>query len=194
MIEHEVKFILPELMPMHQLLSAQATLLVSWHLEKNTLYDYQGILRSQGKLLRLRQREQKSTLTFKGPVFYAQENIKSRQEVECDLDTPQNMEIILLGLGYSVSVYYEKFRSIWSLGQGTVYLDLLPFGKFLEIEGGPEDIPNLAQTLGLDPKQALAQSYLFLYDSWCKKQGCLPETHIAFEPAEKIRLTHLLMA
>lgn len=191
-IEHEAKFVVHDFAKMHQQLLSQATLLVPWHLEKNTIYDQNGELKAQKKLLRVRQAGPRSILTLKSPVPSAGKNIKSRQEIECDIDDPLAMNTILAGLGFDITAHYEKFRSIWNLGQGTGYLDLLPFGHFLEIEAAPEDISILALSLGLNPEQAIDKSYIFLYNAWCAESGLSPASEIVFTSEEKKLLAHKL--
>jgi hypothetical protein len=56
------------------------------------------------------------------------------------------MDAILRGLGYAPRLRYEKFRCVWELAGGPdLFLDILPFGHFLEIEASPEAIGSLAR-------------------------------------------------
>lgn len=191
-MEHEAKFLLSDFLAMHNRLLAQSTLLLPWHLEKNYLYDQDDKLTNEGKLLRIRQTGQTNILTFKGPSVALEKNIKSRHELECQVDSAQVLENIFLGLGYHLKAGYEKFRSVWDLGCGKGYLDLLPFGCFLEIEANTKDISKLAHDLGLDFKLALADNYFSLYNKWCKTKGLEPSLDMVFELSEKKRLAHLL--
>jgi adenylate cyclase class 2 len=191
-VEHEAKFPLPDCQGLEECLRRFGTLRTPWHFESNTVYDRDGELASTGRLLRLR-RALGSTLTFKEPAAgQAAAGVKSRLERECRVADPAGMDLILRGLGYTVSLTYEKFRSVWDVAGAAVFLDILPFGRFAEIEGEPEAIPGLARRLGLDPATALASSYHKLHRDWRSAQGLPPAGSFAFEPAERERLKTLL--
>lgn len=187
-IEHEAKFPLPDCPAFGPRLESLGSLRAPWHFESNTVYDRGGELASSGRLLRLR-RALGATLTFKEPVAgRGTAGVKSRLERECRVDDPESMDLILRGLGYAPRLTYEKFRAVWAVDGGTVFLDILPFGHFAEIEAPAEAIPGLAGRLGLDPASALAQSYHQLHRDWRAARGLPPAESFAFDPAERARL------
>jgi adenylate cyclase class 2 len=191
-IEHEAKFRLTGRQDLEERLRALGRLRTPWHFESNTVYDRGGELASTGRLLRLR-RALVTTLTFKEPTAGQHApGVKSRLERECRVDDPGSMDLILCGLGYTASLTYEKFRSVWDVAGTAVCLDILPFGHFAEIEGAPEAIPELAGRLGLDMAVALAVSYHRLHRDWRRAQGLPPAESFVFEPAERERLNTLL--
>jgi len=190
-VEHEAKFPLDDCRDVENALRDIAEQRLPWHLETNTVYDREGTLVATERLLRLR-RALDATLTYKEPAPEEAEGVKSRIETECVVENPDAMHAILLGLGYRPSARYEKFRSVWELPEGSVFLDILPFGHFLEIEAAPDAIAPLAQRLGLAPATALAASYHALNRRWRAERGLEPSSDFTFEPAERDRLTTLL--
>ncbi len=191
-IEHEAKFRLCHCPAMEPRLRNLGRLLAPWHFESNTVYDRGGELAESGRLLRLR-RALTSTLTFKEPAAGPKTaGVKSRIERECAVDDPLSMDAILRGLGYTPRLRYEKFRAVWELPGGKVFLDILPFGHFLEIEARPASIPDVARELGLDPETALDVSYHDLHQDWRAENGLAPMEDFVFSECENKRLTILL--
>lgn len=191
-IEHEAKFILGDRQGTENLLRGLGRLRTPWHFESNTIYDRAGELASSKRLLRLR-RALTSTLTFKEPVpGPGTDGVKSRLERETRIDDPQAMDGILRGLGYTPRLRYEKFRSVWELSQGLIYLDILPFGDFLEIEAFPEQIASIARHIGLDPGSASNKSYHTLHQSWRRGNGLEACDDFVFDEMRRRQLTKLL--
>jgi len=128
--------------------------------EINTLFDsVDGALRNSGRLLRLRWIDHgDSILTFKGPATF-HEGIKTREETEVHLSDRQAMLGILNGLGFSLSLEYQKTRESWDLDKVVVALDTLEFGRFVEIEGAEDQIRRTADLLGLDMGNAERRGY-----------------------------------
>ena len=128
--------------------------------ETNTLFDStDDALRLNGHVLRLRWLDQKhSILTFKGPATY-REGMKTRQETELHLTDRDAMIGILNGLGFTVSLEYEKTRESWDFDGAVVALDTLEFGRFVEIEGAEDQIRRTAELLGLDLGKAERRGY-----------------------------------
>ena len=119
--------------------------------EINTIFDsVDGALRTRGHVLRLRLLDDgDSVLTLKGPATF-REGIKTREETELHLTDRDAMLRILGSLGFSPVLEYEKARESWDFDGAIVELDTLEFGRFVEIEGGEEQIRRSAEILGLD--------------------------------------------
>ena len=191
-VEHEAKFALDDRAELEARLRRDGRLRTPWHFESNTVYDRDGELGRARRLLRLR-RALGATLTFKEPASgQGRDGVKSRLERECRVDSPEAMDAILRGLGYAPRLTYEKFRSVWDFGGAALFLDIVPFGQFLEIEAAPEAIPALAASLGLDPAAAIGASYHALHRAWRAARGLAPAEDFTFEPAERDRLAKLL--
>jgi len=97
-------------------------------------------------------------ITTKGPARF-EHNIKVREETEVEVADAAAARDLLESLGYSVEFTFHKHRAGWKLDGVSVTLDTLDFGFFTELEGPPEALPGVAKLLGLEPKQALRQSY-----------------------------------
>ena len=119
--------------------------------ETNTLYDSaDDAVRQRGQVLRVRWLDQgHGVLTLKGPATY-HDGIKTREEIELPLTDRDAITGILRGLGFAVSIEYEKTRESWEFDGAEVVLDTLDFGRFVEIEGSEEQIRSAAGRLGLD--------------------------------------------
>lgn len=191
-IELEAKFRLHDCLELEPRLRDMGQVRTPWHFESNIVFDRDGELAGSGRLLRLRQ-ALTTTLTFKTPSSDPRiAGVKSRIEHECILSDPQAMDAILLGLGYAPRLRYEKFRTEWELPGGLVCLDILPFGHFLEIEATPHSIISLAETLGLDPRGAMDESYHDLHQKWRAQNGLNPMDSFIFTASEHKQLSILL--
>jgi len=165
-LEKEIKFFCPNIQKMDEIIgNSGGKKINSWYFEKNMVFDRDNDqLLSQGRLLRLRITDLGCKLTFKSPAENtAEPALKVMREWEVKLDEPENMVAIFSELGYSVRLRYEKFRKKWIYQKCVVCLDILPFGRFMEIEGDYNDICDCAANLGLDPGQGLNGTYFDLY-------------------------------
>jgi len=97
-------------------------------------------------------------LTTKGPASF-KNGIKVREETEVEVADAAAARDLLESLGYGVEFVFPKHRASWRVGNVSVTLDTLDFGFFVELEGPPEELPEAARKLGLNPKQAIRQSY-----------------------------------
>ena len=142
-------------------------------LESDQLYDRATDLRDQDKILRLRRRGHRATLTYKGPAQRAPH--KSREEIE--VDVTGEIEPILAGLGYHPTFRYEKYRTTYSIKTdpgsseshpGLITLDETPIGDFLELEGPAVWIDTTALQLGYSQADYITASYASLYRAFCQ--------------------------
>ncbi len=149
--------------------------------------DSQGSLRAAHKVLRLRQSNDRR-LTYKGPAI-ATQGVLSRTEIELVVDSFENARQFLESLGYHVTVTYEKYRSLHSLGAANIALDELPYGLFVEIEAEtPQAVTLLAEKLGLAPQAAIAGSYQGLFERLRRTKG-LTVRNLSFSEFEGILIT-----
>lgn len=133
------------------------------HFEDNVLFDdARGTLRASGTVLRLRQTHHGAVLTFKGPREIA-DGVKSREERETAVDSPEQVRAILGNLGYRPLFRYQKYRESWTHRGQEIEVDETPIGAFLEIEGDPEGIHAVAAELGFSPSDYVAESYVGLF-------------------------------
>lgn len=125
--------------------------------EENTLFNGDS-LEVGSCVLRLRRMGNKATLTYKKALPSAS-SIKQRREEETAVADPEAMEAILVALGFTPALVYEKRRQTWRLGNTEIVIDVLPFGLFMEIEGRASDIRAAERKLGLKGLRAESATY-----------------------------------
>lgn len=151
------------------------------HFEANTLFDFRDrSLSYAGCLLRVRETADGALITFKGKVV-DDERFKVRPEVETRCESGPSMRAILENIGLKAFFRYEKFREEFQAPGALLCLDEMPFGNFLELEGFPQGIEDLAQKLDLAPETFIRRSYADLYGEHCRKLG-EPFGDILFPP------------
>ena len=125
--------------------------------EENTLFN--GAALEVGTcVLRLRRVDGKATLTYK-KALPGISSIKLRHEEETRVEDPEAMQAILVALGFTPALVYEKRRQTWRLGNTEIVIDVLPFGLFMEIEGSATDIRAVERKLGLKDLKAESATY-----------------------------------
>lgn len=92
---------------------------------------------------------------------------------------------ILKGLGYRKQNSYEKMRTIYKHPRVQIVLDVYPFGAWIEIEGKPKDIWEVAQSLGYEKSDAVLLNADECYLEWNKKKGLKELWHIRFGLGEE---------
>src|SRR5512144_1263749 len=101
-------------------------------LEVNTIYRSPA-LEQDNAILRLRRVGPRAILTFK-KRFTSPSAVKRQLEEETEVLDADAMERILVRVGFTPSLVYEKRRQSWSYLGVEIVLDELPFGWFMEIE------------------------------------------------------------
>jgi adenylate cyclase class 2 len=138
--------------------------------EMNTLYDTPARdLQKRGELLRIRKYGDSWLLTHKSKGGTSRH--KSRVEVETNIADGEKLGTIFRSLGYQPTFRYEKFRAEWTDGKGHVVIDETPIGDIAEIEGAPEWIDHVAESLGVDEKDYITKNYATLFFEWKAKTG-----------------------
>ena len=125
--------------------------------EENTLYSGEA-LSSGSCVLRLRRVGAKATLTYKKRIPTSSP-IKQQREEETGVADPEAMEAILVALGFTPAMVYEKRRQTWRLGKTEIVIDVLPFGLFMEIEGRVNEIKAVERKLGFKGLRAEHATY-----------------------------------
>lgn len=114
---------------------------------------------------------------------------KCREEVESMVDSTEDLLRQLEIVGFRVKWIYEKYRATWLWRDCVIALDDCPeLGCFVEIEGNPDRIREVAAALGLDAEKYIDDSYLSLWRAYLRQRGEEPR-HMVFPAgqAKKIR-------
>jgi adenylate cyclase class 2 len=139
------------------------------------------------KVLRLRKFND-IRLTFKGPGRQVGGALV-RTEIELVVNDFESAKQFLEGLGYRIVIIYEKYRSTYELDGMLVTLDEMPYGTFVEIEGGnPNSIAVLAHKLGLRTEAAIPVSYQGLFEH-IKQSRQLDIPHLTFEAFSGVQVS-----
>lgn len=139
--------------------------------ETNICYeDIDSTLSQKKALLRLRH-DKKTTLTFKSRPDMSSVDFKVFNELEVEVDDMPTMGRILEALGFHPEQKYEKWRETLILDRTGLFLDSMPYGDFLEIEGRPQDIKSCASRLGLDWRKRILLNYIEIFEIIKKKLG-----------------------
>ena len=109
---------------------------------------------------------------------------KVRIETETTVEDGPAVSAIFEQLGYAPVFRYEKFRTEWSQGTGSIagplftaeipalparshlVIDETPIGDFAELEGAPAWIDATLEKLGIDPATCITESYGRLFLAW----------------------------
>jgi adenylate cyclase class 2 len=157
--------------------------------ERNLLFDRMDqSLRKLGRVLRVRSKGRQWWLTWKAPVVPAGRH-KVREELEVEIRPGERMLEILSRLGFFPVFEYQKYRTEYrpSGRKGLALLDETPVGDFLELEGAPKWIDEVAAQLGFTTQDYVLESYVALYFAHCEKRG-QQAGNMVFEAVKKKRL------
>lgn len=180
--EIEAKYYLPDMKRIQQQLVAWNAQIKHPRIhEKNQLFlsPYQDF-KAEKIVLRLRH-DTEIKITYKSPLAITDENIMARRELETSVGDYETIKAILEALGYYPGLFYEKYRTVYTLPNYTVeiMLDELPYGDFIEIEGEIEEIKALIKKFGLPEEQRLHTNYAGLFAA-IKEAQQLDVEHIRF--------------
>ena len=137
--------------------------------EVNTIYRSPA-LEADRAILRLRRIGDRSILTYK-KRFESASPVKRQLEEETEILDGAVMESILLRLGFTPAVVYEKRRRTWKYAGTEVVVDELPFGEFMEIEGDEEAIQAVELALGIADLPAEEATYVGLTNKLGVRNG-----------------------
>jgi adenylate cyclase class 2 len=199
--ETEAKFYVRDLNRSRRQLEALGARLVQKRvLEQNIRFDLPGArLRAEGRVLRLRQ-DTLARITYKG-ASTKEKGVLRREEIEFVVEDFEKARQLLEALGYEKLVYYEKYRTTYSLGPSGdpgqrsgepvyVMLDELPYGDFVEIEGeSVEAIQAVAGRLQLNWEAAIGTSYTALFERVQRaRSGSLSLPDLSFAVFEGVQV------
>lgn len=185
--EVECKFLDVDHARLRELLQAAGARREGMVFESNEVWDWPDRrLRREGTLLRLRQHAgsegESCILTCKLRKGESTSELKILEELETRVQSAATLAAILSALGLQPALRYEKVRETWHLAGVHVCLDLLPFGRYLELEGEPEAIQQARTALELTRSDPSAATYLALHHEHLRRQGLPLEDSFVFAP------------
>lgn len=170
-LEIEVKFHIADIDGMCRKICAMGADSKGRIFESNIRYeDEHHTLVRQKSLLRLRQNEN-AILTFKSRPRSTSTEFKIFNELEVEVSDFKTMSQILQKLGFRPEQKYEKWRETLILDQTSFFLDTMPYGTFIEIEGQEKDIRHYASRLNLDWHKRILLNYLEIFEIIRKKHN-----------------------
>lgn len=162
-LETEVKFYIPDHTRIRASLVELGAESRGRFFETNIRYeDADNRFIRSGSLLRLRQ-DRKTTLTLKQKPPGANAEFKVLRELEVDVSDFHTMQAILEAMEFRPVQIYEKWREALFLEDLVFCLDTMPYGSFLEIEGGGPDIRDAAEQLHLPWNRRILANYLSIF-------------------------------
>ena len=124
-------------------------------------------LEKQGTFLRVRTGG-KNIVTLKKKIK-TDRDVFERRELETEVKDPELLADIFANLGFTKRFIMEKYRIDYEYKNTKISLDELPFGIFVEIEGEPAYIKNVANELNLDLSNKIVVTYWDLFEKYKKK-------------------------
>jgi adenylate cyclase class 2 len=185
-LESEVKFFLSDPAALGRRLREAGATVRGEAFETNYRFDNADRrLQAAHCLLRLR-RDGRNRLTFKRPDPSGGRQFKTHEEIEVEVSDFETTAELLEALGFRRIQIYEKRRATFELHSAEICLDQLPFGHFVEIEGAPEVIPSLAETLGLQWPRRILANYLEIFER-LRRRLELPFIDVTFANFEGVQ-------
>ena len=183
-LEIEVKFFLTDPVSIREKIKKMGAKSKGRIFEKNIRFeDQKKSLLSKNALLRLR-KDNRYRLTYKCEPREKDNHYKIYRELETEVGDFSTMKKILEALGYHKEQVYEKWRETFLIEETQICIDQMPFGDFMEIEGGKKEIRNLAKEIGLRWDQRILQNYLKIFDIIRKREN-LPFSDVTFDNFKK---------
>ncbi len=184
-IECEAKLRIEDADPIRSRLESLGAANEGEHLERNWVLDNADSgLADNDILLRVRNTGGPGgVLTVKKPTKPGQ--FKTREEIETMTDCVDELLRQLQIVGFSVKWIYEKYRETWLWRDCVLSLDKCPeIGNFIEIEGTPDRIRDIARELGLNADDHIRDNYLALWQNHLHELG-QPKRNMVFSNFEK---------
>jgi adenylate cyclase class 2 len=186
-LEIEVKYFLENIEPVREQLIKTGAESHGRFFENNICFDNaKDGLSLSDSVLRLR-KDEKTTLTYKTKPNADDSEFKVVKELEVEVSDFETMLNILCALGFHQSQIYEKYRETFTIGDAKLCLDRMPFGDFLEIEGGKDEIRNLSQQIGMQWNRRILGNYRFLFGI-IKERLSLSFSDITFDNFREVKM------
>jgi adenylate cyclase class 2 len=185
-LEIEIKYLDIDHSDLRKRLAALGAQYLNRGFESNIVFDDAArSLKAKGTLLRLREKDRRYVLTLKCDSGQSTSSAKVYDESETEILHAPSLHEILGGLGFAPVLHYEKLREKWFFQGCEVCLYLLPFGSFVEIEGGEAEIAACAKALELPQDKASTATYHDLNRMSRLAKGLAPNESFVFDDEAK---------
>jgi len=176
-MEKEIKIKLTDLLAIVSLLDQKKARLIGKSFQRTTRMDTPGMeLEKKGVFLRVRSGFE-NTVTLKRKIS-DNKDVFERQEIETEVKDIDKLADIFDILGFSKRLILEKYRMEFDYKGLKIALDELPFGFYVELEGEPEKIAEVAKELNLDISKKIIVTYWDLFEDFKKETGTKGESII----------------
>jgi len=151
--------------------------------EGEKLFEKDARLRLR-KIIDTKSKKEKTEMSYKKPK--TREGVKIEEEYEIIVSDFKETEEILNNIGFEKVSSYERIRDTFKSDDVKITIDSFPFGDYLEIEGGMEEIKKIAGLLNLDMSRNITKSCDDIYAEICIADGKEVDDHITFENSEEL--------
>ena len=156
-------------------------------LEDNRVLDLEGdVLGAAGRLLRVRTFAGRTVVTAKSTPEDAPEGYKVRHEVETEVPDGKKLVRLLETVGFRTRWRYQKYRRTYEWLGAHLMIDEIPYASYLEIEGEPDVIDDVARRLGFDPDRYETDTYRETHARHCRELG-IPFGDLVFSEEAEAR-------
>lgn len=152
--------------------------------EENTIFGG-GILDEKGAILRIRQTQDKTILTFKQRI-QNESDVKHQIEYESEFADLDSLKKIVENLGFEPRLIYEKRRKTWRFRSVEIVVDELPFGLYMEIEGPITAIKEAEMLLDIEDLETEHETYPRLAAKFGKIKNGITESRFENAANEKL--------
>ena len=180
--EIETKFKIKKKAPIVKALKAMGAQFVSREYERDIYYH---VVSSKSALSVIRFRFLKNGGLFTIKSARGQKSstqYKVREEHEVMIDDAKGFCLMLKRIGFVPKFRKEKKRDTYRWKNAKIVIDELPYlGLYIEIEGPKKRIKEGASALSLSMDEAIAVSYMDLFNAY-KKSNKKPNLELVFSP------------
>ena len=93
---------------------------------------------------------------------------------------------MLEGLGFRPIYRYQKYRTLFEVGDLHVCLDETPLGCYVELEGPPDQIDRAAEVMGMPRERYVLETYRELQEKHAMEHG-IEAGDLVFDPPAEDR-------
>jgi len=187
--EIKIKFRLENKKDIQKKLLSMDWVISSLYFQKEyRIKDLKDELSRNGIFPRARSESGKSTFTIKvnpnGEMPKNNCKYFERLEYNLEIEDAQKMAEMFSLLGYKYRIL-EKYRQDWinpdKKSSLSIFIDSLPFGNYMELEGSPKEIELMVKNLSLEKNTRITVAYWKEYKRYCEENNLIEEDQLSFK-------------